>query len=194
MLLSELAAYAKDKYGIEEEHKWADFPGFSVLCHPDTGKWAALFMRHWDSDSGSAIERCDLKCGEHTLFEIRKPYVSRPFRMHGQKWVGITFDRETEPDTVFQLFDRAIVSGNISGYTIVLDENPYSGTYTNTAVKTSGKSANGELSKASSKVFGDTLLPFSGKITKGFPTDYTTTAASHYIGRSREASGNDGSL
>ena len=28
MELSELAAYAQDKYHIREEHKWAEFPGF----------------------------------------------------------------------------------------------------------------------------------------------------------------------
>ena len=47
MELSELAAYAEEKYHIREEHKWAEFPGFSVLADPRTGKWAALLMRQW---------------------------------------------------------------------------------------------------------------------------------------------------
>ena len=45
MELSQLTAYAGEKYHIDEQHKWADFPGFSVLVHPQTGQWVALLMR-----------------------------------------------------------------------------------------------------------------------------------------------------
>ena len=76
MEMSELTAYAKERYGMEEEHKWTGFPGFSVLCHPHTGKWAALLMRQYDSESGQEIERCDLKCGTEVLREMKKPYLS----------------------------------------------------------------------------------------------------------------------
>ena len=48
MELSELAAYAAGQYHMAEEFLWADFPGFSVLRHPQTGKWVALLMRQWD--------------------------------------------------------------------------------------------------------------------------------------------------
>ena len=81
MELSELVSYARDKYQIEEQHKWAEFPGFSVLVHPQTGHWVALLMRQWDSDLGEVVERCDLKCGEQTLSEFPLPYLSRPIRM-----------------------------------------------------------------------------------------------------------------
>ncbi len=62
--LSELAAYAEEKYHIREEHKWAEFPGFSVLADPRTGKWAALLMRQWDYETGTELQRCDIKCGK----------------------------------------------------------------------------------------------------------------------------------
>ena len=75
MELSELTAYAKETYQIEEQHKWAEFPGFSVLVHPQTGHWVALLMRQWDSDLGEVVERCDLKCGEQTLSEFPLPYL-----------------------------------------------------------------------------------------------------------------------
>ena len=53
MTIADLTAYASSKYHIEEEHKWNDFPGFSVLVNPFTGKWAALLMRKWDQNTGS---------------------------------------------------------------------------------------------------------------------------------------------
>ena len=108
MYLSELTAYAGEKYNIQEQHKWADFPGFSVLASPDTGKWLALLMRQWDTESGEMLERCDIKCGQSCKSEIRVSYVTAPFRMKGQKWAGVIIDRQTEPETVFRLFDCAV--------------------------------------------------------------------------------------
>ena len=56
MNLAGLTTYAREKYHISEQHKWADFPGFSVLTDPATGKWAALLMRQWDSEAGEQIQ------------------------------------------------------------------------------------------------------------------------------------------
>ncbi len=113
MNLAGLTAYAREKYHISEQHKWADFPGFSVLADPATGKWAALLMRQWDSEAGEQIERCDIKCGRSCLEEYRVPWLSGPFRMHGQKWVGVRFDEGTDPEIVCGLLDRAL--GNKDG-------------------------------------------------------------------------------
>ena len=120
MELSELTAYAQDKYQIREEYKWNDFPGFSVLSHPQTGKWVALCMRQWDSEIGTEIQRCDIKCGQQSLAGSRKPYLSPPIRMKGRNWIGIVFNETTEPDVVFKLFDEAVASEGQHGYTIVL--------------------------------------------------------------------------
>lgn len=121
MELSELSAYAGEKYQIPEQHKWADFPGFSVLCHPKTGKWVALLMRQWDTETGCFIERCDIKCGRESLYRLRQPYLTLPVRMHGAAWIGVCFDSRTEPEVVFQLLDQAVAAGNPHGVTIVLE-------------------------------------------------------------------------
>ncbi|HJA94300.1 MAG TPA: TerB N-terminal domain-containing protein [Candidatus Eisenbergiella merdipullorum] len=148
MDLSDLTAYAEEKFHIQEQHKWNDFPGFSVLADPNTGKWVALLMRQWDSDSGTEIQRCDIKCGRRSLFEMSEPYLSLPFRMKGQKWVGVIFDNRTKPEVVFRLFDRAVYSGEQQGYTIVLDETrpgmdrtrpKYTNVYQDTALPSPGK-------------------------------------------------------
>ena len=120
--LTELAAYAEEKFHIQEQFKWADFPGFSVLPDPYTGKWAALLMRLRDPVTGQEIQRCDIKCGVQSISEMHADYLSLPFRMKGPKWVGVVFDERTEPDIVFCLFDRAVYSGEQRGYTLVLEE------------------------------------------------------------------------
>ena len=125
MELSELTAYAEANYQIQEQHKWPDFPGFSVLCHPHTGKWVALLMRQWDMESGIELQRCDLKCGKQSLMEVRKPYLSAPVRMKGPKWISVSFGPDTEPDVIFRLFDRAVTSGEQRGYTMVLSSTPH---------------------------------------------------------------------
>ena len=134
MQLSELAAYAEEKYHIREQYKWAEFPGFSVLCDPVTGRWAALLMRQWDAESGTQIELCDLKCGAQSLGELALPYLSPPFRMQGQKWIGVRFDSRTEPAVIFRLFDRALSSGEQRGFTVVLDSRPAAPQYRETAL------------------------------------------------------------
>ena len=128
MELSDLIAYAWKKYHIREQHKWENFPGFTVLCHPDTGKWAALLMRQWDTDSGTEIQRCDLKCEREMLAVFHREYLSLPLRMHGEKWIGVAFGEETEEDVVFSLFDRAMLNaGEQRGFTVVLEEMPKPG-------------------------------------------------------------------
>ena len=120
MKLSQLAAYAEGKYHITEQRKWDAFKGFSVLCDPSTGKWAALLMREWDSVSGTMTERCDIKCGREALAAFHAPYLSKPFHMQGDKWVGVRVDDDCDEEVVFQLFDRALDSGRRCGATIVL--------------------------------------------------------------------------
>ena len=128
MELDDLTAYAEEKYHLAEQHKWADFPGFSVLADPITGKWIALLMRQWDQETGTELQRCDLKCGQQSMLETKADYLSPPFRMKGRKWLGVCFDERTEPELVFRLFDRALHSGEQRGYTLILEDRP--GDYT----------------------------------------------------------------
>lgn len=140
MELSELTAYAGEKYQIQELHKWTDFPGYSVLCHPQTGKWVALLMRQWDPETGTEIQRCDLKCGGAGL--VRRPYLTAPLRMRGSNWVGVCFDERTEPQIVFQLLDQAVSAEMPQGFTIVLEARPSAREpdYRETALPFSGSS------------------------------------------------------
>lgn len=123
MLLEGLTVYALNKYGIREEYKWTQFPGFSVLCHPKTGKWVALLMRQWDPDAGEMQEVCDLKSGHIVLSERSPEWLSVPFRMKGTNWIGVRFTDETDRGVVLRLFDQAIRLGNPPAKAIVL-ENP----------------------------------------------------------------------
>ena len=123
MELAELAAYAEEKYRMREEHKWAEFPGFSALTDPDTGKWVALLMRQWDFDAGMEIQRCDIKCGREAL-SGRIPGLSAPFRMKGEKWVGVKIEEVDSSEAVFRLLDRAVAAGRQQGATIVLNQAP----------------------------------------------------------------------
>nr|WP_276926170.1 TerB N-terminal domain-containing protein [Faecalibaculum rodentium] len=123
MLLEGLTVYALNKYGIREEYKWTQFPGFSVLCHPKTGKWVALLMRQWDPDAGEMQEVCDLKSGHVVLSEHSPEWLSGPFRMKGTNWIGVRFTDETDRGVVLRLFDQAIRLGNPPAKAIVL-ENP----------------------------------------------------------------------
>ena len=142
MNLSELTAYAEEKYHIREEQKWDDFRSFSVLADPETRRWVALMMRQWDYETGNELCRCDIKCGRQILTQINVPYVTNAFRMRGEKWAGVIFDDRTEPEVVFKLLDEAIRIGRAGSYTVVLEERDKE-----------------ESSGAGGRVFRDTLLP-----------------------------------
>ena len=137
MDLSELAVYAEEKFNIREQFKWADFPGFSILAAPYSGKWAALMMRQKDPETHQELQRCDIKCGLSKLDELNLPYLSQPFRMKGPNWLGVTFDERTEAEVVFHLFDQAVYTGEQNGYTLILEDqtsNNNTETYSDTAL------------------------------------------------------------
>lgn len=122
MRLSDLTAYAEEKYGIEEEYKWENFPDFSVLCSPGNGKWIALLMRQWDPREGVKVERCDIKCGRNADFGGLA--VSPSFRMKGPDWVGIPIGEGTDATAVFALLDEAVRRSQPPNPLIVLDSQP----------------------------------------------------------------------
>ena len=124
MELADLTTYALEKYNIPEEHKWNDFPGFSVLCHPVTKKWLALLMRQWDTETGTEIQKCDLRCGRKFLTQFHYPFITEPTREKGNDWLGIDFDSKTNRQIVTALFDYAYQQNTPtinSGYTFTLD-------------------------------------------------------------------------
>ena len=167
MQMAELVAYAGEKYRIEEQHKWADFPGFSVLCHPQTGKWIALLMRQWDGERGEEAERCEIKCGSLPPALAGKPYLFPAVRMRGAKWTGVAFGPETETEIVTQLLDEAVRAGTAHGFTLTLSHPA--------ARKDSGIVIDAEVTihvdrsypaAAGDKVYHDTPLPFSDSVCK----------------------------
>ena len=121
MELTGLTAYDEEKYHIQEQHKWTDFPGFSVLCNPHTGQWIALLMRQWDTDSGQELQFCDIRCGEEARREVwSKEWAFPPLRMKGSGWVGIVIDRRTDEQAVRKLLDRAVQLGREQRFTLTL--------------------------------------------------------------------------
>ena len=144
MNLSELTAYAEEKYNIVEDSLEASKGVSSVLCHPKTGKCIAVLMRHWDMDTGTEIQLCDLRCRGRQSVDGNKVFLSAPYCMNSRNWIGIRFDDSTEADVVFQLFDTAIESEQEFPYTITIASN----------MQPAGK-------KQEDKYYHDTLLPFS---------------------------------
>lgn len=119
MELSELTAYAAEKYNISEDFKWRQqAPGFSVLSHPSTGKWIALLIRN--DAKGRAVQLCDIRCGNKMLSKDTEKYLSAPYSMKGDEWVGVRFDYVTDPKAVYRLIDRAYIFSGQNGCMIVL--------------------------------------------------------------------------
>ena len=121
MELSDLASYAAEKYHLTEDHQWHDFPNLSVLTDPETGKWIALLMRQWDTDSGTELQFCDLKCGAEARTSVwSRDWAFPPLRMKGSAWIGIRMGRSTDSEAVFRLLDSAVRIGREQRFTLTL--------------------------------------------------------------------------
>ena len=103
MDISELSAYAEEKYHISEVNRRMELSGsrpvtrLSTLLHPRSGKPVALLIRHWDFELGDEVQFCDLKCGHASLLRSSEPWLTAPYRMKGADWVGITLGSAFRP-------------------------------------------------------------------------------------------------
>lgn len=122
MDISEFITYVQEKYQLELQYPWSDFPGFSVFIHKNTQKWIACLMRQWDYEEGMEIQRADFKCQSSIALDRSYSFLTKPFRMKGPNWVGVIFDERTQPEVIFRLFDLAYQQENNRGFTIVLDQ------------------------------------------------------------------------
>ena len=66
------------------------FPVFRFWLIRIRENGSPLLMRQWDYDTGTEIQRCDLKCGQPSLSEMSEPYLSQPFRMKGRSGSGLS--------------------------------------------------------------------------------------------------------
>ena len=121
MTISDLTDYAAQKYHVREDVRWDGVPGFSVLSHPDTGHWVAVFVRRRDGKTGAEVVSCDLKCNADALSPEEKALFSLPERTRGTKWISIPLDKITDSGPVFRLLDKALALQPHSGSTIVID-------------------------------------------------------------------------
>ena len=115
MLVSELVDYATDKYDVIEDKKIEELFGFSVLIDIKTKLWIAVMYVENDSYTGQDIQYCDIKCGGDKLFEDTLSYIHSPFYMKGKDWIGVKFDKYTDRDAIFALFDEAVIYNNQNG-------------------------------------------------------------------------------
>lgn len=122
MFLSELLAYATEKYNIIEDKKIEELFGFSVLTDSKSKLWIAVMLRRYDANRKKELELCDIKCGSDNIFDNMPSYIDKPFGMKGEDWVGVKFDDTTDKEVIFELFDKAVVYNNRKGSTISLNE------------------------------------------------------------------------
>ena len=120
MFLSELVAYATEKYNIIEDKIIEELFGFSVLTDSKSKLWIAVMLRKYDAKSKKKLEFCDIKCGSDNIYDNMSSYIDKPFGMKGEDWVGVKFDDTTDRAVIFELFDKAVIYNNQKGSTISL--------------------------------------------------------------------------
>ena len=94
-----------------------------------------------------------------------KSYIVEPLRMHGSNWIGICFNKDTESDYVFDIFDKAILQENPAENIIILDDTKSKLSVADThATDKKGRGifeSIGLLEAAAKKVYTDSILTFT---------------------------------
>ncbi len=121
MTLSDLTAYAAEKYHIPERGRSDRLTGLSVLCHPRTSQWIAVLLRRRDPRTGVFSEYCEIRCGELMSDGDSRPYITGPKYMRAGKWVGVAFGKWTEDRVVFRLFDMAVTGKQARGAAVIVE-------------------------------------------------------------------------
>ena len=106
MDLSDLEAYAEEKYGMTPVRRPGFPPGVTELCLPGTTRNTAVLIRQWDGDLGEFRESCDIRCG--AVFAFLDDRLTRPFFMRGRDWVGVPLNASTDAKLVYRLLDEAV--------------------------------------------------------------------------------------
>lgn len=96
-----IAKLVKEKYGVNPEFLWDQFPDYGIFRNPDSDKWFGIIMnidkgKMIAGESGE-IEVLDVKVNDEVdeLVQLKGIYPS--YHLSKENWVGIILD-DTLPD------------------------------------------------------------------------------------------------
>ncbi len=151
---------------MEEQFQWPEYPGISVLVEPKTGRQVALLIYEWDPESGTGIQRADIRCGKPDLSDMSEGIqMTRPFLKRGSDWTGLVIEDDTNEAEVYHLLDKAVEDCAEWNFSITLDDSPK-------------KEEQSSDEKKRSLVFHGTSIP-PRRVRSTAPADRTSSSA-HY--------------
>ena len=105
-------AYAKEQFGTEPEHLWANDPGAAVLRHAGSRKWYALVMEVRRERLGLPGVGCvwvmDVKCDPALVGALRTRAGFLPaYHMNKDRWVSLLLDGAVSCAEGLQLLDMS---------------------------------------------------------------------------------------
>ncbi len=103
-----LTRLALDAWGTAPEFLWSDSPDASILRHPRTKKWFAVFMtvarRKLGLDGDGNIEVMNVKCSPDTLATLLGSEGFHPaYHMNKSHWLTILLDGTVPTDMIYEL-------------------------------------------------------------------------------------------
>jgi len=109
MTIAELKEYVRNRYGVEPEYLWADFPDAFVFRHTANRRWFAVTMEVRRERLGlpgrGTVFITDVKCGPLLSGSyLGTPGVVPAWHMNKTHWLGV-LPEEASDDTVRELLE-----------------------------------------------------------------------------------------
>lgn len=109
MTVEELKTYVEDRFGVEPEYLWRDYPDAFVFRRTSSRRWFAVVMDVQRQKLGFPGEQTvpvmDVKCGPILSGSyLGKPGVVPAWHMNKNHWLGI-LPLEAEDDTIRELLE-----------------------------------------------------------------------------------------
>lgn len=104
--------YITEKYGVEGEYLWANYPRYRAFRHPNSHKWFALVMDVHKNKLGlqgtEILDVVNLKCDPILIGSLRKETGFFPtYHMNKASWITVALDGSVSNDQIKMLLDMS---------------------------------------------------------------------------------------
>lgn len=112
-----LLQYLKEKFQVDVEYPWPEYPSYAVFRHQDNQKWFGIIMSIKKEKLGfkslAQIEIIDLKANPEDIETLLKDKRFYPaYHMNKKNWITTTLDGSLSDEELFKLVDKSYLLTN----------------------------------------------------------------------------------
>ena len=105
-----IMTYIQDRFSVQEENLWAQYPNYAVFRHPASKKWFAIIMDIAGSklglDRDEPVDILDIKCSPLMIGSLlAEPGFLPAYHMNKDSWITILLDGAVPDERIYPLLE-----------------------------------------------------------------------------------------